>query len=73
MPRIRGGKTVAGVLFHENGSAEHHVPAVVSPGQACRPIPVLVMAPCSGCLGRITPDLAQHAEIRPSRQCQHDR
>jgi hypothetical protein len=32
-----------------------------------------VVAPCSGCLDRITPRLAQHADVRHSRKCQHDR
>jgi hypothetical protein len=73
MPRIRGGQTAPGVLFHENGIAEHDVPAVVSAGQDCRRLAVLEVALCSGCFDRITPNLTQHADIRPSRQGQDDR
>lgn len=68
-----GGQTAAGVLFHENGGSEHRVPAGVGAGQDCGRIPVLVVAPCGGGLGRITPRLTQHGDVRPSRQRQHDR
>jgi hypothetical protein len=61
------------VLSNEDGAAERHSPADVTPRQAWRPAGVLLMATGSCGLGWVAPHLAQKHGVLTHAHHQHDR
>ena len=61
------------VLSHEDGAAERHRPAVVTPRHAWRRAGVLLMAAGSRGLRRLAPRFAQKRGVLADAHHQHDR